>query len=95
MPPFFVDDMTESQKAEYFAFLKTVNESKGGQTMGCKHEHLMTVGFDWFCEDCGEQLDPAVLFGKQEQGKNPPVEEKTDKPAPKATTRKKTAKKAE
>ena len=72
-----------------------LNARKGGQTMGCKHEHLRTVGFNWFCVDCGEQLDPAVLFGKQEQGKNPPEEEKTDKPAPKATTRKKTAKKAE
>lgn len=62
--------------------------------MGCKHEHLRTVGFDWFCADCGEQLDHAVLFGKQEQAKNPPAEEQADKPAPKATTRKKAAKTA-
>ena len=63
--------------------------------MGCKHERLRTVGFDWFCAVCGEQLDPAVLFGKQGQAENPPAEAKTDKPAPKATTRKKAAKKAE
>lgn len=61
----------------------------------CNHEHLWTVGFDWFCADCGEQLDPAVLFGKQEQAKNPPAETKTDKPAPKKTAAKKTAKKGE
>ena len=59
--------------------------------MGCKHEHLRTVGFNWFCVDCGEQLDPAALFGKQEQGKNPPAEEKTGK----SPAKKRTAKKAE
>lgn len=63
--------------------------------MGCNHEHLRTVGFNWFCVDCGEQLDPAALFGKQEHGKNPPADVQADKPAPKTTTRKKAAKKAE
>ena len=62
--------------------------------MGCKHERLMTVGFKWFCVDCGEELNPAVLFGKKEQGQNPPADVQADKPAPKATTRKKTAKTA-
>ena len=59
--------------------------------MECKHNRLKTVGFDWFCAECGKQLDPAVLFGKQEHGQNPPVEEKSTKSAAK----KKAAKKAE
>lgn len=63
--------------------------------MGCEHKRLMTVGFNWFCVDCGEQLDPAALFGKQEQGKNPPAEEQTGKPTAKKTAAKKAAKKGE
>lgn len=59
--------------------------------MACEHKNLRTVGFNWFCADCGEQLDPAVLFGKQEQGKKPQESGK----AGKAPARKRTAKKAE
>lgn len=67
--------------------------------MSCKHEHLRTVGFDWFCVDCGEQLDPAELFGKEpapvteEHGQNPPADDKTGKPTARKTTAKKAAKK--
>ena len=68
---------------------------KGGQIMGCKHERLMTVGFKWFCVDCGEELNPAVLFGKKEQGQNPPAEEQTGKPTAKKTAAKKAVKKGE
>ena len=57
--------------------------------MGCEHKRLMTVGFKWFCVDCREELNPAVLFGKKEQGKNPPAEEQTNKPAPKKRTARK------
>lgn len=95
MPPFFVDDMTESQKAEYFAFLKTVNESKGGQKMSCNHEKFRTVGDRLFCLDCGEELPIEMLTGGRKQGKNPPADDPADKPATKATARKKAAKKAE
>ena len=95
MPPFFVEDMTESQKAEYFAFLKTVNESKGGQTMGCNHEKFKAVGDRLFCLDCGVELPLEMLTGGQKQGNNPPADVQTNKPAQKTATRKKTAKKAE
>lgn len=72
--------------------------------MSCKHEHLRTVGFDWFCCDCGEQVDPGKLFGKKEQpaepapvtaeqAENPPAEEKTGKSPAKKTTAKKAVKK--
>ena len=75
--------------------------------MSCKHEHLRTVGFDWFCADCGEQIDPAKLFGKPakeeqpaepapvtaEQAENPPAEEKTGKSPAKKTTARKAVKK--
>ena len=57
--------------------------------MGCDHKHLRTVGFKWFCADCGEELNPKELFGGTEQAKKPPVEEKTDKPTPKKRTAKK------
>lgn len=54
----------------------------------CKHGRLRTVGFDWFCCDCGEQLDPKALFGKKNDGQKAPADEKTDKPTPKKRTAK-------
>jgi hypothetical protein len=63
--------------------------------MACQHGRLKTVGFDWFCAECGEKLDPAMLFGKQEAAKNPPAEDVTGEPAPKKTRAKKAAQKAE
>jgi hypothetical protein len=68
---------------------------KGGQNMGCKHEKFWTVGDRLFCLDCGEELPLEMLTGGQKHGKNPPADVQTDKPVPKATTRKKAAKKAE
>ena len=85
--------LTRKMKVRLFPIL--LNNKKGGQIMGCEHKRLKTVGFDWFCADCGEQLDPAVLFGKKEQGQNPPAEEQTGKPTAKKTAAKKAAKKGE
>ena len=63
--------------------------------MGCNHEKFKAVGDRLFCLDCGVELPLEMLTGGQKQGKNPPADVQTDKPATKATTRKKTAKKAE
>ena len=84
-----------SSKTDNSGGSRFFDAKKGGQIMGCDHKRLKTVGFDWFCADCGEQLDPAVLFGKKEQGQNPPAEEQTGKPTEKKTAAKKAAKKGE
>ncbi len=63
--------------------------------MGCKHEHLRTVGDRLFCKDCGKELPLEYLTGGQKPAENPPAEEKTDKTTPKKRTARKTAKNAE
>ena len=59
--------------------------------MSCKHGRLRTVGFEWFCADCGKHLDPAEIFGTpadQDEGKAAPYpeaepeENATGEPAP-------------
>jgi hypothetical protein len=92
MPPFFVEDMTESQKAEYFAFLKTVNESKGGHDMECTHGAILDVEGGKKCLLCG-----AFIPDNQEA---PATDQKQAGKAAdgagtnKSTSRKKTAKNA-
>lgn len=61
--------------------------------MGCKHERLRTVGDRVFCCDCKEELPLEFLTGNsgEKRAEKGPAEAKTDKPA----TRKRTAKKSE
>ena len=63
--------------------------------MGCKHEHLRTVGNRLFCKDCGEELPLEFLTkekaaDEQKQAENPPAEEKKTKAPARKTAAKKT-----
>ena len=83
MPPFFVEDMTEEQKAEYFAFLEL---TKGGQLMDCKHEAYKCVNCVKYCLKCGAELPNDFIPGKAQEAAETPVK------GEKKTTRKKVAK---
>lgn len=87
MPPFFVDDMTEAQKLEYFAYLE---KTKGGQSMACEHKRIKSENCVISCIDCGEILPLEFLTGKKSSTQETPAE--TPENAVKKTTRKKVAK---
>ena len=61
MPPFFVDDMTDEQKAEYFAYL---NKTKGGYQMACTHDEIKCVNCVKTCLKCGAELPADFVPGK-------------------------------
>ena len=83
MPPFFVEDMTEEQKAEYFAFLES---TKGGNVMDCKHEQIMCRNCVKICLKCGKELPADFQTGKPSPAEGTPgMAQET----PKKTTRKK------
>ena len=70
--------------------------------MGCKHEHLRTVGNRLFCKDCKAELPIEFLTGGEpEEPETPAVATETAEipPEPKKTgkspAKKRTAKKAE
>lgn len=88
MPPFFVEYMTDAQKAEYFSFLE---KTKGGKTMKCEHKRIKSENCVISCVDCGEILPLDFLTGKKSSAPETPAEtpEKAVKTKP---TRKKVAK---
>jgi hypothetical protein len=88
MPPFFVDDMTESQKAEYFAFLKTVNESKGGHDMGCTHGAYIDTDGGRKCLLCGEIIPQEAPAKAQKHAEKLAETAGTDKPSSRKRTTK-------
>ena len=90
MPPFFVEDMTDAQKAEYFSFLE---KTKGGQTMKCEHKRIKSENCVISCVDCGEILPLEFLTGKKSSAPETPAE--TPENGVKTATRKPTRKKVQ
>lgn len=88
MPPFFVEYMTEAQKAEYFSYLE---KTKGGQTMKCEHKRIKSENCVISCVDCGEILPLDFLTGKKSPEPETPAE--TPGKAVKTETMKQTRKK--
>lgn len=88
MPPFFVEYMTDAQKAEYFSFLEKM---KGGQSMACEHKRIKSENCVISCVDCGEILPLEFLTGKKSSAPETPAE--TPEKAVKTETRKQTRKK--
>ena len=88
MPPFFVEDMTDAQKAEYFSFLE---KTKGGQTMKCEHKRIKSENCVISCVDCGEILPLEFLTGNKSSAPGTPAE--TPENGVKTATKKQTRKK--
>lgn len=84
MPPFFVEQMTDAQKAEYFSFLE---KTKGGKSMACEHKRIKSENCVISCVDCGEILPLEFLTGKKSSAPETPAE--TPEKAVKRQTRKK------
>ena len=83
MPPFFVEDMTDAQKAEYMEYLK---KSKGGNVMECTHDAIRCTNCVKFCLKCGKELPADFIPGKHTQTAETPV---NGQETPKKATRKK------
>jgi hypothetical protein len=76
MPPFFVEYMTDAQKAEYFSYLE---KTKGGETMKCTHPAIC----DGVCLVCRQKVS-----NKADEPQETPVKAQE---TPKKTTRRKKA----